>query len=172
MKEVNRTLEEFIAIRGSKALTYYQCELFSVKNLNKGWFNKYKNNSVDEDTWMKAIESLDNMKRTVFLNKRGGVKTRQHLYLMRNSNGLYKIGISQDVKKRASSLRGSSGLEVEILSVWNTGKRPARIIEKLAHNQYKEYVKIGEWFDIPSDDFVQTFDKFVKSVTSGSKKIV
>lgn len=174
MNNINtdNTLERFIKLKGSKALSYEQCRLFGVKDLKKGWFNRYKFNVVDDLTWAKAVETLGRTKRATLIKEKGGIRTLQHLYLFRSSSGLYKIGISQNVKRRASNIRTASGFDIEILSVWNTGNRDAKSIESAVHEHLKDFRIIGEWFKFSEDySVVDIFDSFVQTSTTGSRKI-
>lgn len=170
--DIKNTLERFITLKGSKALSYEQCRLLGVKDLKKGWYNRYKNNVVDDDVWVMAVETLGRTKQAESIRKKGGVRTLQHLYLFRSESGLYKIGISQDVKKRALSIKSSSGFEVEILSVWNTGNRDSRSVERALHDYLKDFRKIGEWFEFRDESVVDIFDNFVKTSTTRAKKII
>lgn len=56
---MNRTLEEFTKVKGNKNLTHQQIRLFCVADLKKGWFKRFKNNTVTEEGWSNAILSLE-----------------------------------------------------------------------------------------------------------------
>lgn len=67
------------------------------------------------------------------------------LYLMQNSQGLFKIGISVDPAKRARTLTNSSGYGVAVVAAWLI--IDAMKEEKSLHKIFKKYRKYGEWFD-------------------------
>lgn len=68
----------------------------------------------------------------------------QKLYLMHNSFGLHKIGISMDPERRRNEIRLSSGAEVELVKVWEC--RNARASESNLHGIFSSYRRNGEWF--------------------------
>lgn len=140
------TLKEFIELKGSNALTREQMRLFGVKDLNKGWLNRFSNNTVDDDGWNYAVKSLKNSRGVIPKRKMHRQCSKQYLYLMKNQNGIYKIGVSIDVKKRAASLSSSSGMTVVPLKVWHTGDHDSLILEKMLLENFKSGKTIGEWF--------------------------
>lgn len=63
-------------------------------------------------------------------------------YLMKDcSNNFYKIGSSINPKHRERTLQ-SEKPTIKLVKVWNKN------IEKLLHENYKEYRVRGEWFDL------------------------
>lgn len=70
----------------------------------------------------------------------------QQLYLMENSTGLFKIGISQSPERRLSQIKNASGLTVKLLAVWDT-EEDARTVEQRLHKKFKDKRKHGEWFE-------------------------
>lgn len=69
----------------------------------------------------------------------------QQVYLMKNSLGLFKVGISNNPGKRCRDISNSSGFPVEVVKVWSALN--ARRTERQLHNHYADLRKNGEWFD-------------------------
>lgn len=67
------------------------------------------------------------------------------LYVIRAENGLLKIGISQDPKKRLSSLQVGSPIPLELIY---TMPEATYDFEKHVHKALRDYRKHGEWFDL------------------------
>lgn len=68
----------------------------------------------------------------------------QKLYLLKNSQGLYKIGISKDPFKRAQSLANASGYKISVSAIWELPA--ARKQEQDLHKAFYEQREVGEWF--------------------------
>lgn len=83
----------------------------------------------------------------------------QVLYLMKNAFGLYKIGISCSPDNRRRQIQNASGVEVELISVFNTSE-PAPYVETKIHRLLDSQRSHGEWFHFDSSD------KAVKEITS------
>lgn len=66
------------------------------------------------------------------------------LYVMQNSLGLYKIGISTNADRRLKQVVASSGLPVNLLKQYKT--KDARNLEKYLHNNLSHLREKGEWF--------------------------
>jgi hypothetical protein len=63
-------------------------------------------------------------------------------YIIKDSNtGLYKIGFSNDPLKREKTLQSEKPL-IKIIKVFDYN------IEKILHNEYKDFRVRGEWFDL------------------------
>ena len=78
----------------------------------------------------------------------------QKLYIMKNSFGLLKIGISNCPETRANTLRLSSGVSVEVLKIISCNS--AYKVEQWLHSQFKDVRMEGEWFkDIAVSDIVK-----------------
>lgn len=58
-----------------------------------------------------------------------------------------KIGITDNIRARMSTLTGSSGCKLE-LKYTTPYFRKAKMLESLAHSRFKEFKVIGEWFDV------------------------
>lgn len=72
--------------------------------------------------------------------------SNQQLYLMENSVGLFKIGISVSPQRRLAEIKNSSGLVVKLLAVWET-EEDAFTVEQRLHKKFKSQRKHGEWFE-------------------------
>ena len=77
------------------------------------------------------------------------------LYVMKNTLGLYKIGISSNPESRCNQIRLNSGFDVEVVRVFDTVK-PAIKIENFLHKHFKDFRVNGEWFKFEnfSDSFI------------------
>ena len=71
---------------------------------------------------------------------------KQHVYIFEMSNGTIKIGISRDVKTRASNLRTGSGLEILRACYTKAKTETARSLEEKMHEIFKAERTIGEYF--------------------------
>ena len=80
-------------------------------------------------------------------------------YVMKNENGLVKIGISNDVDFRKNTLQNASGyLITDIFKI--KSKRKALEIESMLHDYFSSYRKIGEWFLIDYNEAVEKTIEF------------
>lgn len=156
---MERTLEDFVKIKGSKSLTSYQMAIFRIKDLRSGWFNRYKDNEVTSEEWAAAFDSLEMSKGVI-----KGFKVpsgEQKLYLMMSEFNIYKIGISSNINRRKSQLRSASGCDIDVIGIWNCGtSKRTRHIEKLLHIAFSSYRKSGEWFDFKGQDGLILINKF------------
>ena len=77
------------------------------------------------------------------------------VYFMGNKEvNRVKIGFTaNDVKKRLSSIRSSSGCDIEVLAVFYPNYHSGRFLEKSLHKYYKDKRVLGEWFDLNGSDF-------------------
>jgi hypothetical protein len=104
------------------------------------------------------------------------IKSRQKIgdsdvvYLLYNPlNGLYKIGITNSLKDRLSSIIASSGIEEIIfccgIFMEADYDEPARQVEQWLHSFYKSKRKKGEWFKLTKRDLcdLRLFAFFVGS---------
>lgn len=91
------------------------------------------------------------------------------LYLMRNSVGNYKIGVSVNPESRRSTLQCASGLKIEIVGVYDTVPC-AYTCEKYAHRQYSENRLYGEWFDF-TEDMLPSVNETLESICSGHSQV-
>ena len=87
----------------------------------------------------------------------------QKLYLMKNSFGLIKIGISKDPETRANTLRLASGVAIDVLEIYEC--KDAYELEQYLHTVFKESRLEGEWFkDVSAEDIVKEGKKYTKMV--------
>lgn len=154
------TLQDFITLKGSNAVTDAQLKLFGLerKQLTSGWLKRLKNTPVkDEESWNILLDSLNpnNMSRS---------KNKQRVYIIKNCIGDYKIGISSDIRGRLTELLVANSEPLEVIRVYrvNTPKRS----ESSLHERYKSIWKRGEWFS--SELYLQDVDNFVSSSLLGT----
>lgn len=69
----------------------------------------------------------------------------QVLYLMKNSFGLYKIGISRQPDNRRIQIQNASGVDVELIRTFRT-TAPAPYMERKLHRRLDNKRCNGEWF--------------------------
>lgn len=73
----------------------------------------------------------------------------QQVYVIQHELGLYKIGISQNPKKRLSGLQTGSPFKLSLVQTENPVD--AGRVEKYLHDKLSRYHFRGEWFDLPDD---------------------
>lgn len=122
------------------------------------------------------IENLwDNYPPSYSINRSGDMGK---VYIM-ECNGFYKVGVSQDVKKRQKQLQTGNGKEIKILYSSNECIN-AFEVENLIHKKYKLYQTIGEWFKCNFEtisSMIATIEEFIeyksecKNVNENYKKI-
>lgn len=87
------------------------------------------------------------------------------VYLMKNTNGLYKIGnTSRNTKKRVKELQTGSAAEIFIVEECEC-KFPTKV-ESALHKRFARFRIIGEWFDLP-DEYVRAFYQEATSLDKG-----
>ena len=70
-------------------------------------------------------------------------------YIIRdNDTNLVKIGKAYDIQKRIKSISSLSGRSLSLLYSFDFD------IELKLHNEFSEFRTIGEWFDIPANEFI------------------
>lgn len=79
-----------------------------------------------------------------YFSKANFAPDQQKLYLFKNSQGLYKIGISKDPFKRAQSLANASGYKISVSAIWEMPS--ARKQEQDLHKAFYDQREVGEWF--------------------------
>ena len=91
--------------------------------------------------------------RTTSPRKRGSL-----VYLVRSSlTGLFKIGITENLKRRVRSLENSQGGSIEIISAV-PGDRE---LERSLHDRFEQHRKIGEWFNA-DNSILEAFTRLEK----------
>lgn len=76
---------------------------------------------------------------------------------------LYKIGISDDFKRRFESLQCQSGMELKpilYLELQDGYDEPANHIEGFLHKYYKNKHEIGEWYHLEDNDVSEITELF------------
>lgn len=99
----------------------------------------------------------------------------QQLYLMENSTGLFKIGISNSPQRRLSQIKNASGLAVKLLATWETAE-DAYTVEQRLHKKFKDKRTHGEWFKDLSVELIESSETLkdgrLNPVTHKTKKPV
>lgn len=142
------TLWRFIKIKGVKGLTNYQASLFGLqrKDLTKNWRKRYKFLSVDDQVWEKLLATLEPVSQNV--RPWQLVESKQKLYVIRNSQGHLKIGVSRNVKQRLNSLSTANSEPLILLRVYHLDSGGvAKHAEGKLHKLFKHAHRLGEWFD-------------------------
>lgn len=81
-------------------------------------------------------------------------------YVMKNENGLVKIGISHDVEFRKRTLENAGGYYIPY--VYKTiSKIRAFDVESMLHDYFSLDRKLGEWFEINYDEAVKKLLNFL-----------
>jgi len=111
-----------------------------------------------EDVFMSMMDNIDGMVKFIIeieeLEKREFECEDVYNYVMKNENGLVKIGISKDIDTRQNTLEHTSGYKI-IDIFYTKPKRKALIVEAELHRYFSNYRKLGEWFYLEFDDAVE-----------------
>jgi len=144
---------------GKASITEFEAQVFGIGGLSKGWKKRGQSVEITEEMLGKISSHYEDKQFTAggkkvynravrALRKVRGVKVnpgKKYLYVMENSHGDLKIGISIDPFKRARQLTTSSGSTVVCLAYWDTSA-PAKEVESCLLKHYKAFRKEGEWF--------------------------
>ena len=96
---------------------------------------------------------IQNALSLFFSHKKNG-----YIYLIKNNDsGLFKIGITKDLKRRFRQLETQSGCSLRLVfaGLFLDDDTPVNETEKVLHNKYKDRKKIGEWFNLTREDILQ-----------------
>jgi len=77
---------------------------------------------------------------------------KEHIYVIQDGDGLYKIGMSGDPKTRLTSLRWELQKDLKLLWAWRC--RNSRRHEKRLHHCFREARVYGEWFRLSENDLL------------------
>lgn len=90
--------------------------------------------------------------------KAKSISPSAYVYFIHSANGLTKIGVASDVKKRLHTLNTASPVELELLFYFEPkdAKRTETYLHKVfAHKRIK-----GEWFNLTSRDIAKVAKRF------------
>lgn len=77
------------------------------------------------------------------------------IYIIRDGAGHFKIGITNDLGKRLSSLQSGNARRLSVAFSRRVG-RHALAIEKISHRQLGHCRRVGEWFMTTEYEAVET----------------
>lgn len=103
---------------------------------------------------MNNIQSLVDIVHEQTLNVEKTYDENIYNYVMKNENGLVKIGISCDVDCRQNTLEHASGYKIADV-FFIKPKKKASLVENELHKFFKKQRKLGEWFYISFDEAVK-----------------
>jgi hypothetical protein len=90
----------------------------------------------------------------------------KEVYLLKSdTSGYYKIGVSNNSKKRVKQLETGSSENIDIVHIFNSDL-PFKL-EKALHNFFISYKINREWYDLPIDihfDFIEICEKIEKNL--------
>ena len=116
-----------------------------------------------------SIGHLDIVQQTNLLPDFQPSKPKKfHVYALELSNGTVKIGIAQNVSKRANTVSHSSGLH--IFDVYHT--KPAvnaRQVELACHKSFDNFRTKGEFFKISFKDACAEINKHLSEIDSANQ---
>lgn len=152
---------EYLTLRNGKGITQAECKIFGIES-SKGWKERYANLELTQSQVNKAVETVlkkPNVRSTVKLSLVNAQKnydewSGQLLYLMKNELGALKIGISVNPHKRSRELTTGSGVVVQCVAAWKTGKNSRRVEAELL-KYFRHQKTQGEWFKAESFTFSQ-----------------
>lgn len=139
---VQRTLREFMKIRGGNALTKIQASMFGLEwsQLKNNWRRRFKDLSVTEEVWERLLATVEHREPTQPKESRG------YLYVIKNEENNWKVGISEDVTKRISNLQTASPSKLTLVATYKS-YTPVYNLEQKVHKKLRKHNIRGEWFD-------------------------
>lgn len=148
-------LKEYMEMYERSVLNKIEAQAFGLPDMKKGWPKRYADLEVSEEMLKHIIDSPSCTKsnrklrkkilKKVVYTKSYETTDEKYLYLMRNANGLMKIGISVDPVKRARQISTASGINVFLLCAWKVDKN-TRKVEAHLHKRFDRHRLEGEWF--------------------------
>jgi len=105
---------------------------------------------------MNNDENILNLKESIILNtfdihKFKAKIIKKHIYIIKNENNFYKIGVAKNINKRINAIKTQSTHKIQVIfiskQIYNALK-----IESAIHKKYKLKRIIGEWFELNEDD--------------------
>ncbi len=152
---------EYIKIgnRPRASLTKYEANLFGIE-LSKGWIKRYADVVISEEQIKQVYDhfvakpnknAAENRAqarayRCIKPKTKPASNTVKLLYMMKNSHGDLKLGISIDPIKRARALTTGSGTATTCLAAWELEEEAVKIEAHLLKH-FKAHKKEGEWFN-------------------------
>ncbi len=120
-------------------------ELFEALQV---FFSAHGENWVTEFN-QKKLNREDKQEKNPSLNKpRVKEKHPGTVYFLKAANGLYKIGITTDLKTRMASFRNGP-VAIELLHSFEADNRLEA--ETKLHDYFAAYRRNGEWFELPEN---------------------
>lgn len=146
---------EYLKKSKKAALTKIESDVFGIE-YTKGWKKRYADLVITDEMMAKIQEHLDNKSektqaekrlqaRSYEYKKKSIVTDKKLLYLMKNTRGEMKIGISIDPIKRARQLTTGSGTQTVCLAAWEV-EGEAYDVEQYLLKAFKNSRTEGEWF--------------------------
>lgn len=142
---------------GKASLTEFEADLFGV-GMGKGWKKRGAGVEITDEMLERVITHFANKQdnktakraylratKAVRKKRMAGNPTKKFLYVMQNSYGDLKIGISIDPFKRARALTTGSGSTTNCLAYWDV-ETTAQEVESFLLKHFKNVRKEGEWF--------------------------
>ncbi len=152
-------LEEYFLMRNGlnmkgqpkKALSKGEARILGLDMTKKGWAKTDQDYS--EDLIKKCVHHVlksdwinikARNKVSEFVKNTQFSTDLQKLYLLKNTENLYRIGISKDPFKRAQSLANAGGYKIAVVAVWELPMALKQ--EQELHKVFKKQRAVGEWF--------------------------
>lgn len=128
---------------------------FYKQQIHTEYLNKFLNNQFLSDEEKQGIRDfLDGTEYGIYYNapKKKKKKKAQdgYVYLIASKDGLYKIGLSKDVRARIKTLGVALPFEIEPIHTIKTDDMVT--LEKELHAQFNEKRVRGEWFALTPED--------------------
>lgn len=144
-------------LKGGKksAITNYEADVFGIE-LSKGWKKRYADVIITEEMLKKVYDYFLSKPEKSPAQKRAQARVykivkatvvyeKKLVYVMKNSRGEMKIGISIDPIKRARQLTTGSGTNTVCLAAWEV-EDDAKKIESFLLKAFQDSRLEGEWF--------------------------
>lgn len=168
-KETKITLEQYMYIRNGmkrsatniiSSLTDEEFIIFGIEK-KKGWAKKYAKVPFPVEKAKSAAKAAIRFEGMTKENKSAlrrsfftGDYDKKFLYLIENSVGMTKIGISIDPIRRVNQLSTASGYSLNLKAYWRL-KDSCSTVEAKLHKEFAGSRLEGEWFrseDICADE--------------------
>ena len=86
------------------------------------------------------------------------------LYILKDAHGIYKIGISSNVRSRVKALKGQTPYSLNIVRIFKIDENISKeYVESQLLKHFSEKNKKGEWFELNSSD-IEYIDSYLSTL--------
>lgn len=106
--------------------------------------------AVCETSWVGIGTSLKKMEKRIPLSLQRTLSTEGYIYVIKSTDGKYKIGRARDVKHRLNCLQTGTPKKLKLILQIKTSNN--NVLEKLCHRKFATKRLRGEWFKLTKED--------------------